>query len=59
MEKLTKQQHKFVCEILWGGPPEDREWAESTPLYQKEAPVILKRYPMLDKSFFEEHNKRI
>jgi hypothetical protein len=57
MEKLTKQQYKFVCEILWGGPPIDREWAESTPLFQREAPKILQEYPMLDKSFFEKHNK--
>ena len=55
--KLTNQQYRFVCELLWGGAPVDRAWAEGTLLFQKQAPVILEKYPMLDKSFFEHKNK--
>lgn len=55
MEKLSSQQYRFICEILWGGAPIDRVWAEKTKLFEKEAPQILEKYPMLDKSFFEIH----
>ena len=55
---LSKQQFKFVCEMIWGGVPEDRSWAEDSKLFQTNAPLILKEYPMLDKSFFEKHNKK-
>lgn len=54
--KLTNQQYKFICELLWGGPPVDRDWAEGTKLFESEAPKILTKYPMLDKSFFEQYN---
>ena len=49
---LTNQQYKFVCELLWGGVPIDKNWAENSKLFQTEAPIILAKYPMLDKSFF-------
>lgn len=52
MDKLSNQQYRFVCELLWGGVPVDRAWAEETPIFKKNAPDILKKYPMLDKSFF-------
>ena len=48
--RLTNQQFKFVCEILWGGVPVDKEWAEQTSIFISNAPIILKRYPLLDKS---------
>ena len=57
-EKLSNQQYKFVCELLWGGVPVDRVWAEESKLFQTNAPLILKEYPMLDKSFFEKHSKK-
>jgi len=50
--KLTNQQYKFVCELLWSGVPIDKDWAIGTPLFQQETPKILEKYPMLDKSFF-------
>jgi len=56
-EKLTNQQYKFICELLWGGSPVDRSWAEGTKLFELEAPKILEKYPMLDKSFFEQGKK--
>ncbi len=56
--KLTNQQYKFICELLWGGPPVDRDWAEGTKLFEAEAPKILEKYPMLDKSFFEQNAKK-
>jgi hypothetical protein len=52
--KFTNQQYKFVCELLWGGVPIDRLWAEETKLFQQEYPKILNKYPMLDKSFFKK-----
>lgn len=51
--KITNQQYKFICELLWGGVPVDRGWAEETRYFKTEAPKILEMYPMLDKSFFE------
>ncbi len=52
-EKLTNQQYKFICELIWGSVPIDRKWAEETGLFIEKAPQILKEYPMLDKSFFK------
>lgn len=54
-KKLTNQQYKFICELLWGGAPVDRDWAESTKLFEKEAPIILAKYPELNKSFYEQN----
>lgn len=56
--KLTNQQYKFICEILWGGVPVDRDWAEGTKFFEAEAPKIIEKYPMLDKSFFEQNAKK-
>jgi len=56
-EKLTNQQYRFICELLWGGPPVDRDWGEGTNLFKQESIKILEKYPMLDKSFFEYKNK--
>lgn len=53
-KKLSSQQYRFCCELIWGGPPVDRAWAEGTKLFQQEAPKILEKYPMLDKSFNDE-----
>lgn len=53
MEKLTNQQYKFVCELIWGGVPSDKAWVESTSLFQVESKKILEQYPLLDKSFFK------
>ncbi len=50
--KYSNQQYKFICEILWGGSPIDRIWAEGTNLFKAQADKILEKYPMLDKSFF-------
>ena len=55
--KYTNQQYKFICELIWGGVPIDKQWAEETRLFKEQAPVILENYPMLDKSFFEYKNK--
>ena len=57
MNKLSNQQYRFVCELIWGGAPVDRNWAEGTKLFQQESPKILVEYPMLDKSFFEKHKR--
>jgi hypothetical protein len=51
------QQYKFICELIWGGVPVDRDWVEESSIFKQEAPKILEKYPMLNKSFFE--NKTI
>lgn len=50
----NKQQYKFICELIWGGVPVDTDWAEESSIFKQEAPKILEKYPMLDKSFFEK-----
>lgn len=55
--KITNQQFKFICELLWGGVPVDRVQAEESAMFKTNAPKILKEYPMLDKTFFEKHSK--
>ena len=54
-KKYSSQEYRFICEILWGGPPVDRAWAERTRLFKEQAPKILEKYPMLNKSFFEQN----
>ena len=58
MEKLTNQQYRFVCELLWGGVPVERSWAEETPIFKANATRMLKEYPMLDKSFFDKNRTK-
>jgi hypothetical protein len=52
--KYSNQEYKFICELLWGGVPIDREWAEQAKPFVDQADKILEKYPMLDKSFFEK-----
>lgn len=65
MEKLIDKQMRFVCELIWGNIPADknykmdREWIEKTPIFNQMAPEILERYPMLDKSFFFDPNNNL
>ena len=53
MDKITDKQYRFICQILWGGYPVDKDQAIQTKKFEDEAPKILDKYPMLDKSFFE------
>jgi hypothetical protein len=55
--KLSNAQFKFVCELIWGGVPVNRKEAEESAMFKSRAPEILERYPMLDKSFFDEYEK--
>lgn len=48
--KLTAQQYRFVSEMIWGGVPVERDWAEDTAIFKNSVDRILKEYPMLDKS---------
>lgn len=50
----SNQQYKFISNIIWGCVPVDRKWAEGTIFFKTEAPKVLERYPMLDKSLYEE-----
>lgn len=51
--KLTKSQYKFVSEMLWGGEPIDRAWAEETSIFKSNYEEILRKYPMLDRTDFK------
>lgn len=51
------KEYKFIAELLWGGVPADRIWAEGTKLFQTEYQSILEKYPLLNKSFIEEYEK--
>lgn len=55
--KYTKQQYDFVCSMIWGSSPVDRNWAEGTNVFQTTAPKLLSKYPKLDISFHEDMNK--
>lgn len=55
--KYSKQQYEFVCSLIWGTVPVDRSWAEESSMFKSNAPVLLAKYPMLDKSFQEEMSK--
>lgn len=52
LNKLSNSQYKFVCELIWGSVPTDKTWALNSNLFKDQAPKILEKYPMLDKSFF-------
>lgn len=56
-QKYSKQQYDFICSLIWGGSPVDRNWAEETSLFKTRAPEIIAEYPMLDKSFNEKIEK--
>jgi len=55
LNKLNNSQYKFVCELIWGSVPIDKTWALSSTLFKTQAPKLLEKYPMLDKSFFEKN----
>lgn len=54
MEKITSKQYNFICELLWGVSPIDKDWAMSTKKFQEDGIKILEKYPELDKSFFNK-----
>lgn len=49
-ENLSNQQYRFICEMLWGGVPADKNWAVGTKMFQESYKRILEKYPLLDKS---------
>ena len=55
--RYSAKEYNFICRMIWGGAPVDRKWAEGTKLFESEAPKILEKYPMLDKSLHEEWEK--
>ena len=56
-KKYTEKEYKFICSLLCGGVPIDRNWYEGTSIFKTEASKILAKYPELDKSFFEEYKR--
>lgn len=57
---LNKAQYKFVCELLWGGlPTAPKEQIMESGYFKTGAPILLEKYPQLDKSFFEIHKNDV
>jgi hypothetical protein len=54
--KINDNQYKFISQLLWGGSPVDKDWAMQTKKFEEEAPKILEKYPMLNKSFHGKNN---
>ena len=54
MEKITSKQYNFICELIWGVVPIDKDWAMNTKKFQEDGIKILEKYPQLDKSFFNK-----
>ena len=54
MEKITTKQYNFICELLWGGIPTDKDWVMNSKKFQDDGIKILEKYPELDKSFFNK-----
>lgn len=54
MKTYTNQEFKFICELIWGGVPVDKNWVYQSELFKNNADKILDNYPMLDKSFFNK-----
>lgn len=50
----TTKEITFICELIWGGVPVDRNWAVDSELFKNKAPEILAKYPMLDKSLLKK-----
>ena len=44
--KYTLKEYTFICSLIWGGAPVDRQWAEGTKIMQK--------YPHLDADFYKK-----
>lgn len=55
----SAKEYKFICELIWGGAPVERKWAEETSIFKDNAPKILAQYPKLDISFFEQHKNQV
>jgi hypothetical protein len=62
--KLTNSEYLFCCELIWGGIPFEftkggrpisKQDNMESPIFRDKAPEILKKYPQLNKSFFEQH----
>ena len=54
--QLSEKEHIFVCELMMGCIPKDKNWVTGLPVYEDFTKKTLEKYPELDKSFFEKHN---
>lgn len=54
MEKITTKQYNFICELIWGVIPIDKDWTMNSKKFQEDGIKILEKYPELDKSFFNK-----
>lgn len=52
--KYTLKEYTFICSLIWGGAPVDRQWAEGTKIFIEEAPKIMQKYPHLDTDFYKK-----
>lgn len=52
--EYTKDEYKFISQLIWGCVPVERPFAEGTNIFKTNAKLILAKYPKLDKSFFSK-----
>jgi dihydroneopterin aldolase len=57
--EYTNIQYKFICELIWGVVPIDKNWALESDMFKNTASKILKKYPHLDKSFIEVSKQEV
>jgi hypothetical protein len=57
--EYTNVQYKFICELIWGVVPIDKNWALESDMFKNNASKILKKYPHLDKSFIEVSKQEV
>jgi len=49
--KYLTKEYNFVCELIFGSIPINREYIETSDIFKNNAPKILAKYPKLDVSF--------
>lgn len=50
-KKYSTKEYNFVCELIFGSIPVNREVIETSDIFKNNAPNILAKYPKLDISF--------
>ena len=56
-EGISRAMYNFACEFIWGVPMPDIDFFTESILWKERSPIIFKRYPLLEKSFNDEHER--
>ena len=51
---LSKDQYKFLSEMIWGNVPIERDWAEETNIFKEKSYILIKKYPKFDINVFNK-----